>query len=239
MTLPNFLVIGAQKSGTSWLRDRLVQHPMLYMPKNEVHFFDRDENYKKGLAWYENYFADADGHKAIGEKTPSYLWANGKGVGGHLPNVHQNIHQALPHARLIISLRNPVERALSAVNHLIRTGRISPLHRTDDLVFGSKQHLVQGQGLFERGYYYQQIQAYLQYFDPEQILILIFEEDIVEHPEVGLRKVCNFLEIDDSFEFSYLHKKSNAYRYTIVQVMRLWKSCIRSLLRKMRNCLSF
>lgn len=209
MTLPNFLIIGAQKAGTSWLKAILNQHPDVFMPEGEIHYFDKSYNFQKGVAWYEQHFAKVENQKAIGEKTPDYLWANGKGVEEHLPDVHLNIYKLLPDAKLILILRNPVERAISAVNHIMRTGRISPLHNIDDLLLGNKKHLIKGHGVIDYGYYYRQIEAYHKYFYPSQILILIFEEDIADSPKIGLEKVCDFLGIDSSFEWKKINDKIN------------------------------
>lgn len=102
--------------------------------------------------------------------------------------------ETLPHAKLIISLRNPVERAISAVHHIIRSGRISPLHSVDDLLVGKKHYLVEGHGVIDKGRYYRQIKAYSEYFDQTQMLILIFEKDIVQNPSLGLKKCAIFWE---------------------------------------------
>lgn len=122
MTLPNFLIIGAQKAGTSWLAYQLEKHPEIYLPKKEIHYFDKGFNYQKGLSWYEKQFDEVTEQKAIGEKTPEYLWANGEGWEDHQSDVHQKIFQTLPEAKLIVTLRNPVDRAISAINHIIRSG---------------------------------------------------------------------------------------------------------------------
>ena len=134
--LPKFLIIGAQKSGTSWLSYNLSNHPEVFIPKQELHFFDKGYNYSKGIEWYKTHFKNCGNAIAIGEKTPDYLWANGIGTEDHLPDVHLNIHKHLPNTRLIIMLRNPVDRAVSAVRHIIRSRRIAPPRRIDDLLLG-------------------------------------------------------------------------------------------------------
>jgi hypothetical protein len=214
--LPDFLILGAQKSGTTWLAHKLRQHPDVWLPRSEIHYFDKDYNYAKGMAWYQAHFVDAQPGSLIGEKTPDYLWANGIGVEGHMPDVHRYIYEALPDAKLIVSLRNPVERAISAVNHVIRSGRISPLHAIDDLLVGSKQSLVEGHGVIDYGRYHRQLEAYLEYFERCQMLILVFEEDIVQRPTAGLTKACEFLGVDPTFEFTAVHERSNPYRYSKV-----------------------
>jgi len=219
MALPNFLIIGAQKSGTSWLAHNLRQHPDVFMPEREIHFFDKDYNFKKGIKWYEKHFADSRSEKAIGEKTPDYLWANGIGVEGHLPDVHKNIFEILPMCKLIVVLRNPVERAISAVKHIIRSGRIAPWHNIEDLLFGNKQHLIEGHGVLDYGDYYRQIDDFLKFFNYDQTLILIYEEDIVNNPAEGIAKTCEFLGIDKTFEFAGLDKKRNENRVSWPRVV--------------------
>lgn len=209
MPLPNFLIIGAQKSGTTWLMQRLRQHPDVYMPTEEIHYFDKEYNYKKGVSWYRRFFQEVQDEAAIGEKTPDYYWTNREGAEGHLPHVHQNIHDLLPEARLLLVLRNPVDRAVSAVNHLVRTGRVSPRYSIDELLVGDQKHLVEDHGVIDYGRYYQHIQTYLTCFDPSQLLILIFEEDIVEAPHEGLSKVTSFLEVDPSFPFTGVNTRNN------------------------------
>ena len=216
--LPNFLIVGAQKCGTTWLASLLRQHPDVYMPEAEIHFFDKACHYARGTDWYERHFAGARDEKAIGEKTPDYFWANGQGGEGHLPNVHRNIHNVLPDAKLIVALKNPVERAISAVKHIIRSGRISPFHKIDDLLVGEKRDLLEGYGVFEMGKFHTLLEAYLELFEPDQILILVFEEDIVENPSRGLRKVCRFLDIEPSWEFSNMDAKANAFNSSIVHL---------------------
>lgn len=214
MTLPNFLIIGAQKSGTTWLAWKLRQHPSVFMPMDEVHFFDREDNFAKGLGWYQAHFDKVATETAVGEKTPDYLAAGLNGLDHHTPDLHHRIYETLPDVKLIVSLRNPVERTVSATYHMIRTGHISPFHNIDDLLAGSKQHVIHQFGVIEYGKYFQQLKTYLQYFDRHQILVLIFEEDIIGRPGSGLKKVCQFLEIDPTFPFAELQKKDNAYRHS-------------------------
>ena len=209
--LPDFLIIGAQKCGTTWLAAMLRQHPAVYMPDREVHFFDKAGNYNKGIEWYASHFELAESRKCVGEKTPDYFWADGLGGEGHMPDVHRHIWTHLPHAKLIVTLKNPVDRAVSAVKHLIRTRRISPLHRMDDLLAGKKTNLLEGFGVFEVGRFFTLLTAYLDLFRRDQILVLFFEEDIVLRPHDGLKKVCRFLEIDDSFRFSGVEQRVNRF----------------------------
>jgi len=179
------------------------------MPPREIHFFDKRHNFQKGPSWYRQFFANASEEKAIGEKTPDYYWTKREGAENHLPNAHQNIHELLPEAKLILVVRNPVKRAISAVNHLLRTRRVSPRYSIDQLLLGDKQHLIREHGVIDYGRYYRHIQTYLELFEREQLLVLVFEEDVVSSPRQGLQKAAEFLNVDPSFPFSDLHRRQN------------------------------
>lgn len=210
MPLPDFLIIGAQKSGTTWLRRQLRQHPDVFMPSHEIHFFDKRYNYEKGPDWYRRFFTEASSEKAVGEKTPDYYWTGTAGAEDHLPDVHRNIYDLLPDVRLLLVLRNPVDRAISAVNHIVRSGRVSPRFSADQLLVGEKRHLVEPHGVIDYGRYIKHIEAYLEIFQRKQLRILIFEEDVVRHPEEGLAKATRFLGIDPAFSFPEVRTKVHA-----------------------------
>ena len=214
MPAPNFLIIGAQKSGSSWLASHLGHHPSVYMPDSEVHFFDKAPHFEKGQTWYEAHFADAEAGQLIGEKTPDYLWTTSDGAEGHRAGAHERIHAMYPNAKLLVTLRNPVQRAVSALNHLIRTGRISPMESADALLTGPKKHLTRPHGVLRKGFYHEQIQAYLEWFDHDQFLFLVFEEDIIAHPEDTLSRLRSFLGLSADFpaDATALNRKVNAHR---------------------------
>jgi hypothetical protein len=191
----------------------LRQHPDVFMCRGEVHFFDKRHNFAKGLDWYRSFFEAATDESAIGEKTPDYFWTNGFGPEeDHIPHVHELVHRTLPHARLIVLLRNPVERAISAVNHLKRHRFIAPRHRIDRLLVGDKREVVRPFGVLDKGFYHRHLKAYCSLYDRSQLLVLIFEEDVLEKPRKGLRKVCRFLNVDASFRFENVRRRVNDNR---------------------------
>ena len=102
MSLPNFLIAGAQKAGTSWLARNLGQHPDVFIPFYEVNYFNIEARYAEGLDWYARWFDEGADRAARGEKTPTYFWVTEKKhesrFGNHLPNIHRSVHQALPEA---------------------------------------------------------------------------------------------------------------------------------------------
>ena len=107
--LPNFLCVGAQKAGSSSLYKLLKSHPEIYISeKNELHFFNVEENYKKGLQHYENFCEKGyKNQKLIGEFTPDYL---------QYSFVPSRIKNDLGDVKIIIILRHPVDRAYSQFN---------------------------------------------------------------------------------------------------------------------------
>ncbi|MEM7408127.1 MAG: sulfotransferase [Pseudomonadota bacterium] len=110
MRLPDFLIVGAQKCGTTSTRINLERHPHIAFncggPRSrELHFFDRESNWARGWQWYARHFTEPA--PMIGEKTPNYLQTH----------CIERMHKTVPNARLIVLLRNPVARAYSQWNH--------------------------------------------------------------------------------------------------------------------------
>lgn len=200
--LPNFLVIGAQKSGTTWLYHMLRQHPEVFVPKcKEVHFFNKSENYERGVDWYRSFFVGRDDEKAIGEATPNYFWTskNERTYYSRTANVPSLVKNIIPRSKIILTLRNPVERAVSAYYEHIRQGRISPRERISDIL-----NLY---GILSMGYYDIHLQRWAKIFPNEQFLILIFEEDIAAGNGKTAEKVYQFLDVDPSFVPDDLRQK--------------------------------
>lgn len=114
MVKPNFLCVGAQKSGTTSLYNILKQHSEVFMPdKKELHFFDWNENFDKSTEWYFQMFQNSLKFNARGEITPNYIYKD---------NVAQRIFDTLgKDVKLIFMLRNPADRAFS--HYKMRIGR--------------------------------------------------------------------------------------------------------------------
>lgn len=178
--LPDFLVIGAQRAGTTWLDHALRAHPEVFLPtrRKEVHFFD--QHYGRGVEWYASFFRAARSWPTaprVGEITPRYLYD---------PKVPARIHALLPDCRLIAVLREPVGRLYSHYGlHIRDYGERRPFMR-----FAAEHDEA-----FARGLYSEQLERYLAHFPSRQILILLFEEVMAE-PHTALEKLATFLEID-------------------------------------------
>ena len=118
MAMPNFLIIGAMKSGTTALYYYLEQHPQVYMsPVKEPNFFCSEENsdgdFATRLGAYQDLFRDVSGEKAIGEASHCYLYE---------PEAAARIQEYITDAKLIAVLRDPVDRAYSHFLHMVRNG---------------------------------------------------------------------------------------------------------------------
>lgn len=208
--LVSFLGVGAQKSGTTALFYYLQQHPSLVIPKNEVHFFDKEAGYIKGVSQYHQFFKNLEHHQIAGEMTPSYMYRR---------HCAQRIWKYNPNMRLIFILRNPVERAISQWNMWCRNPLIEnsdinfidlvfPEHHALPEIRKSKRKVQ----FLNRGLYSEQIRNMLCYFPMDQMLF-IKNEDMRRNLNETLEKVCTFLEIS-SFDtapknmmiFSFPHK---------------------------------
>ena len=185
MTLPNFLIIGAQKAGTTCLKFNLARHPEIFLANRKINFFEK--NFEEDLDWYESPFARANSYIAIGEKTFEYIY--------HI-KVHERIKKYLLDVKSIVVLKNSVTRTLSHLNHLLRKGHIPPSANFNKVIFSPKSFI------FSRDFYYKQLTSYFKFSDPEKVLILINEEDIAVDPNIALARGCNFLEVDSKFEYS-------------------------------------
>lgn len=191
---PDFLLLGAQKSGTKTLMHYLYQHPQVWQPAwREMRFFSQENPLKPEK--YQAYFKDCPITTITGESTPDYLFA---------PYTAARIKQMLPDARLIVLLRDPAERAISHYYHNCRKGRESlPLMAALDAeATRCRVRLTDGPwpadslhfAYYERGLYLQQLQQYWAQFDAEQMLIL-HSQDLWQRPQVTFDQVCDFLHI--------------------------------------------
>jgi len=198
--LPNFIIGGAQKSGTTALRIYLTQHTEVYMVNKEIHFFDNDENYKKGIEWYEKFFDGWKGEKAVGEKTPEYLYDE---------RVPERLYKVLPNVKLIFVFRNPVDRAYSHYWHNMRSGQETlsfekALEKEEKRIKNPECKKIHSYK--DKGIYILQIKRYAEFF-PKSQMLFILAENLKENREETLRKVLEFLEVEPNFKFKDLEEK--------------------------------
>jgi len=199
LRLPEFLGIGVQKGGTTTLQRLLESHPQVWLPpEKELHFFSR--HYASGLQWYSDHFAAAQHDQRCGEITPYYVFHS---------QAPQRISTLLPNVRLIVLLRDPVERCLSQYFHACRMGFESlPLEAAlaaehnrlvdADLVLSDPagSHLShQEHSYLARSCYAPQLDRFEQSFPADQLLVLR-SEDLFDDGETVWSQVQEFLELD-------------------------------------------
>lgn len=186
---PDFVIAGTQKAGTTWLEHHLAGHPGVFTPRRQIHFFDR--HFDRGHAWYASWFRGAEPGKICGEKTTEYF---------DIPTAEdfaRRVAGAYPELKVIVVLREPVGRALSALQHMVNAGleRLRP--DLERLLFEDMSRPPECSFRYiERGFYARQLDALTRHIPPERLLVLIFEEDIVASPARGLDRACRFLEIE-------------------------------------------
>jgi len=189
--IPKFLVIGSQKAGTSSLFFGLNKHPQIYMPPvKEVKYFFQDESFALGPAHYESFFKDAPQDAVCGEASPGYICH---------PRSPQRIFRQLPDVKLILTIRDPVERAYSQYwdnRRQLQEGRAfdtlleGPLHQ----VFTPERR-----NYFSRGLYSVYLQRYLDLFPRSQILIIQFDA-LKREPDAVFKRCFEFIGVDPDFE---------------------------------------
>ena len=187
--LPDFLVLGTQKGGTTTLQQLLIQHPGVCLaPGKEVHYFSK--HWDQPAAWYASHYADAAPDQRCGDITPFYLFH---------PQAPKRIHSLLPNAQLIVLLRDPVERALSQYFHSVRL-RFETLPLEDALAAeeerlstGKLQHL-QEHSYVSRSRYLEKLDRYLELFPGRQLLVLQ-SETLFADPTATWRQIEAFLDL--------------------------------------------
>jgi hypothetical protein len=197
--LPHFLVLGTQKGGTTSLHRLLAQHPQVFLPAcKEVHYFSLHD--QQPLSWYAEHYREARPGERRGDITPYYLFH---------PRAPQRIRRVLPKARLIVLLRDPVERALSQVFHARRHG-FEPLELEAALAAeaerltgaeerlrepGSADYSHQKHSYVSRSRYEQQLQRYEALFPTKQLLV-VRSEDVFSATEHSWLRIQAFLGLD-------------------------------------------
>jgi hypothetical protein len=218
-SFPNFFVIGAPKAGTTALYACLKQHPDIYMsPVKEPHFFTYEgavpifagpagaSLWRVAVRRPRNYmllFADVQEQTAIGEASASYLGS---------PHAPKRIKQYVPHAKIIVLLRQPAERAYSNYQYL-RSHGVEPVGDFAQVLALENDRQKEGWYPFyfyrEGGYYYDKLCRYFEIFPRDQIKVYLYDDWSTE-PRALLSDLFRFLGVDESYEPEL--KRSNVTR---------------------------
>lgn len=196
--LPNFLIIGAEKAGTSSLYQYLRAHPQVFMPdQKELDFFVEDMNWNRGLDWYERQFEAAGDALAIGEASTNYT------VYPILRGVPARIAEVLPDSRLIYLVRHPIERMISYAMMTLVIGERKRSF-TDEQLLTNVRYLDQSR-------YAMQIEQYLEFF-PRDRLLIVKSEDLRDARRPTMERVFAFLGVDGNSIPQNLDVEYNAAR---------------------------
>ena len=210
--LPSFLVIGTNKAGTTTLYDVLKTHPQVFLPfRKELHYFNNDLNYAKGVDWYvQSFFKDAAGFPARGDITPAYLYWGDKVI----PRIEEVYGNEPP--RMIAILRDPVERAYSRYWHQRRVEGREPLSFEAALAAEHERleedvHSLGVRGRFSRAYFHgglygAQLTRYFSSFPRRAFHIILFHDLQREFAET-VRGLLMFLTLDTTVDIA--PKQSN------------------------------
>lgn len=190
--MPDFIIIGAAKSGTTTLYQYLCRHPNIYMPKRkEPGFFVEEDVFKLGLGWYQGLFADARRDQLCGEASTNYTRYP------QYPNATTRIAEFLPKVKLIYIMRQPVERAYSHYVQEVKNDQRQKQKARVDETF--EQHIERDTTVIDSSNYMLQIRQYLEFFGKESFLFLLME-DLSKKPAEVCKQTCSFLGIDDSID---------------------------------------
>jgi hypothetical protein len=196
--VPTFVGIGAQKAGTTWLHRNLQRHPQVCFAEvsegfgltagKEVHFLDRDDYFQRGPAWYLGLFAGCT-QPIRGEITPDYMMVDQSRV--------ELMHSLNPDLRLILLLRNPVDRAWSAMRYYLANRGADP-----SSVAGQRlRSLAASPLVVRRSQYARALELWEGVFSPQQMLVGFFEE-VAQDPEGLLRRVLRHIGADADIDLS-------------------------------------
>ena len=172
----HFVGVGPQRTGTSWLDKILRHHPQLSLPRDvkETRFFEK--YYQKGPPWYMAHFFQRRSDSYFGEICPTYF---------DIDEAPRRISDFNPECRIIITLRDPISRTFSLYRHHLLRGHFN----------GSFEDLAANDPRFlDSGRYAQHVPKWLERFGKNQVLYILFDE-IVFHPDMVMKRLCNFLEI--------------------------------------------
>lgn len=193
--LPNFILCGAQKAGTTTLFNYLDQHPDICTPRGkEVHFFDWDSRYNMGLNWYETQFDNCDNNKVIGEASPYYMF---------LPKVPKRIKKDLEDVKLIFILRDPIDRAYSHYWHEVKKGwetlSFEEAIKKEPKRIRRNPIYLNHYSYLERGKFVIQLDRFSRYFSKDKLFILTLEE-LIENKNKTLTRLFEYLDVNSDYK---------------------------------------
>lgn len=187
--LPDFLHVGAQKAGSTWIHYALKEHPDIFMPDNDnVSFFD--VYYHRGEDWYKKQFDAYQGEIAIGEESPGYL---------KHPIAPQRAADLVPDVKIIMCLRNPIDRAYSQWWHAQKNWTNTDFQRS--INYHATNDVFITPGLYEY-----HISKWENYFPTSQIKIVFFD-DFISDNKSFIQNIYDFIGVDSKYSPSIIGEK--------------------------------
>ncbi|KAJ8286145.1 hypothetical protein GJAV_G00035040 [Gymnothorax javanicus] len=185
--LPGAIIIGVRKGGTRALLEMLNLHPDVEVAKAEVHYFNLDENYRRGLGWYRAQMPLSLPGQLTIEKTPGYFTA---------PLAPGRVQRMDPSVRLLLIVRDPAERVVSDYTQVLhnRLQRNKPYRPLEELLLRDDGQIDPGYKALQRSLYHQHLARWLAHFPREQIHI-VDGEALIRDPFPELRRAERFLEL--------------------------------------------
>ena len=205
--IPNFIVFGAMRCGSTTLYNLLSQHPDIFMApvRKELNFFFHLLRDEASIVDYSSYFAGWNGQKAIGEGSVSYIY--------HRP-IAEAIKMYLPDVKLVCILRNPARRAYSNYCLTLNWGKewldFEDAIRQENERIGdiADSPYMAYYSYVSRGFYAQQLRHYLKFFHRQNVYCVLLE-DLVRNPQSELEGLCDFLGVDKNHKFKMIDKGDN------------------------------
>lgn len=216
MSSPDFIGLGVEKAGTSWIFACLYEHPEVCIPVKEINFFSEAVHWEKGLHSYQDFFKNRCPSSTIkGEFSTSYFYNQ---------KVPKRIHDYFPKIKLLVCLRDPIDRAYSNYLNDIKAGTIAASLPFDEALKIKTYYLDQGK-------YKQQFERYYSFFAPSQFKVLLYE-DLLQNPLQFIQDIYDFIGVDRTFIPPSLHQRINTGRVpSNVEVEKL-SNRIAALLQK-------
>lgn len=210
--LPDFVIIGAQKAASTLMSECLRQHPQAYMPRGENHYFRDPFYHRESLDDLAGLFASSGGYARRGIKCPDYLAS---------PECRQRIRNDLCDPQLLVVLRNPVLRTVSAYHWWLKWGGLPLVPAEEGLSrlldgFYAKDH-PHSKKILEYGLYGEHLAGWLEHFSRDNLLIML-DDDLRADAEHALAGVFTFLDIDPAFKPKALQRVQNAGIYSLARL---------------------
>lgn len=209
MRKPDFIIIGAQKSASSFVQNCLSEHPDIYMPNGESSCFESPDFESGALDELFDIFAKRT-EPIVGIKRPNII--------GTLDAV-ERINQFCPQSKIIAVLRNPIDRLISSYYHRINYGFLPPINieegvakLLDDPAF--RKAYPRGEEIFDFGLYHNYLSFFQEQLKDSRLLIFL-HEDLKEAPEASIRRCFQFLGVDDSFSPSCMASRPQKVTYNL------------------------